>query len=412
VSVLDSPKLRWPLDVQRLAQDGNDLLLLRDQQGITPEPIVLPLIFAPILGKLDGEHSIENIVAECTSLGFSAGIVIQLVRELDELYLLESPRSRERREKMHDDFHRSPVRSAAFAGRLYPEDETGLRAAVADFCRRSGHPSLNVSVERPVVAMITPHIDYPRGWMAYAASQTILDAIPRPEVIFLFGTAHQHSSGLFHLTRKDFAGPFGSFAVDGELVSEIAKRFGEKRCFGEEILHRTEHSLELQLPFLSYRFSGEGLPRIVPILVGSFHHLLARQNASDGELDDFVGCVGEILRRLSGRKVLLYGGVDLAHMGRSFGDQGALSNEDCYGIEQRDREFLAAALSGDERAVFSHAASDLDRRRLCGFPSIYTMLAAMRSAGMPVSGRLVEYRQAFDRPSDCLVSFASAYWCA
>ncbi|MCC6953170.1 MAG: AmmeMemoRadiSam system protein B, partial [Deltaproteobacteria bacterium] len=213
--------------------------------------------------------------------------------------------------------------------------------------------------------------------------------------------------------RKHFETPLGTFPPATETIDRIAAAYGTDRAFGEEILHRSEHSLELQLPLLAHRYAG-ALPEIVPILVGSFHHHLETRTSprAGGEIDDFIGILASTLRELrdAGQQVLLYGGVDLAHVGKFFGDTERMSDTQLPSIEYRDRQLLEAIFSGDGEALFEHMAEDTDRRRICGFPSIYTMLHALADAGQPVRGELLEYHQAVDPTSDCTVTFATAYW--
>jgi hypothetical protein len=60
--------------------------------------------------------------------------------------------------------------------------------------------------------------------------------------------------------------------------------------------------------------------------------------------------------------------------------------------------------------LFRHISRDLDARKICGFPSMYTMLCALKKAKITSHGKLIDYRQAIDRSQECMVTFASAYW--
>ena len=110
--------------------------------------------------------------------------------------------------------------------------------------------------------------------------------------------------------------------------------------------------------------------------------------------------------------MLFYGGVDLAHVGVHFGDQSRVSDSRLPEIARRDQQLLDAIMTGDEEALFEHMAEDLDARRICGFPSIYTMLAALRASGIRVQGHQLDYRQAVEPSNDCVVTFASGCWSA
>jgi AmmeMemoRadiSam system protein B len=305
----------------------------------------------------------------------------------------------------------SPSRPAYLAGRVYNENPVKLRDELLNYLAASGHNSPYQT--KNVISIMCPHIDFGRGYKGYAATYRVLEGIPRPDVIFLLGTSHQQciSGGRYYLTKKSFETPFGTFPVQMEVLSDIVNRFGEVRSFSDEILHRTEHSLELQLPFLALRFEGN-LPPIVPILVGSFHDYLEHQRITDGEVEDFVGAVTESVRTLrqAGKRVLLYSGVDLAHMGMNFGDTYRVCDVELPLVASRDHLLLEAVLNSSPEQLFVHMAEDLDRRRICGFPSLFTQLLIQRAAGINTVGHLLEYQQAVDYASDCTVTFASGYW--
>jgi len=406
------PVLRWPLDVSTGLDSKT--YILRDQQGVALEAITVPSAAMAIISRFDGSKTISQIANDGSAFGITVEIVLNLAQELERRFYLQSPLANARWELIVADFKSSPVREAVHAGLVYPSDPTELRQQIQQYLANSEPtPLADLRLEK-VTAMITPHIDYHRGWRSYGAAYKSLEGLPAPDVIFLIGTAHQASRGFFHLSQKAFATPFGALNSDQEVISQLARLSGSKRLFEDEILHKREHSLELQLPFIHFAFSQQTLPRLVPILVGSFHHLLqdSKSPREYGEVGEFIGALAETIKSLrsSGRRVLLYGGVDLAHVGQHFGDQIRVSDSGLEKIEERDRELLARIIRGDHCALFEHIAEDQDARRICGFPSIYTQLAALELAGVNIRGHTIDYRQAVDRKNDCVVSFASAVW--
>lgn len=410
---VERPKLRWPLDVERIDYNGRTVILLRDGQGIAEEPIIVPAELGVLLARFDGNRSAEAIAAD---LGIPAAIVTQLAEELTRHGFLETPETLSRGRALVSAYQALSVREAALAGVVYPAVPDELRAqlerVVSEAERRFG----SVEPQERVAALICPHIDYRRGWQGYGAAYSALPLEPPPEIIVLIGTSHQPGEGMFHLTAKDFASPIGTMPAARDVVLRLADLYGHARSFREEMLHRREHSLELQVPFLMHRYGTSArLPEIVPILVGSFHRYLAegRLPKHAGEAADFIGALTDVLRalRTSNRRVLMYAGIDLAHVGLYFGDSERFGHEAKLKIvEERDKQLLDAVLRSDDDALFAHMAEDLDARRICGFPSLYVMLAALRGAGAELRGHLIDYRQAVDTKSDCIVTFASAAW--
>ena len=412
----DRPKLRWPLDTERTSHNGQEVLILTDSERIAEYPAIIPLPLVQIVARLDGETPLSRVLKDFAAQGLTEELLLALIDQLDQLLFLDTPTARAKWSSVRDAFAQAAIRPTALAGLVYPEDAAKLRQSLQQFISDTERRAPTSLKNEHVVAMISPHVDYRRGWQSYGSAYSILEQVERPDVIFLIGTSHRPSNGIFHLANKAFASPIGTLPAASDAIEQLANRFGSERAFREQHLHQREHSLELQLPWLAHRYSNEALPEIVPILVGSFHELVeqGKKPADHGEASEFIGACAEVLRSLnqSGKKVLFFGGVDLAHVGLHFGDRVRVSDTGLPEIQRRDQQLLDVILRGDEDGLFEHIAEDLDARRICGFPSIYTMLAAMRRAGISVRGHQVDYRQAVEPTSDCVVTFASACWTA
>lgn len=260
--------------------------------------------------------------------------------------------------------------------------------------------------KREIACLVAPHIDYRRGGGCYGAIYPRLTE-SRANTYILIGTAHQYSRGIFHLCAKDFQSPVGTHPCDQSFITELATRFGIDRSFVDQYLHRREHSLELQLPFLS---AVQPNASVVPILVGSYHPMLEamRYPQEWEEYETFAGALTEIIKERTkrGEKVSFLAGVDMAHIGRSFGDEGALSPERMREIGYRDQQYLRAIEECDPKALFDHIAEDQDARRICGFPTMYLVLDVLNRLGGRTDVDVVAYDQAVDYPTDCAVTFA------
>lgn len=407
------PRLRVTLDIQPITAAGESYVILRDRSQVAEQPAVYPLALYPIVARFDGAQSIEEIAAEGAEYGITPALVLMLAEELESLLLLESAAVELRRVEIAKAYGERSEREAVFAGRIYPTEPEELRRVIDQHLENTRFPA-GAKIPEDICALICPHIDYERGWHSYGVTFHILEKAKPPDVIFLMGTSHQAGSQPFIFTKKHFAVPGRTFSCDLEIVDALAKRYGNVRAFSEEVLHRTEHSLELQLPFVAHRFQRENSPTIVPILIGSFYDALieGRTPREIPAIGDFIDSCAEILSNTlrSGKRVWFYGGIDLAHVGMHFGDAEKVSDRGLDALRERDHELLQCVLAGDEEGLFSHIAEDGDARRICGFPTLYTMLSVLKRAGIVPRGTLFEYRQAVDEASDCIVSFASAAW--
>ena len=398
------PKLRWPLELKMERVQDQEVLLIRCPAGISPEPLLLIPSVAPLVACFDGTNSIDSIVTRFIAHGATKEIVEQLADLLDQHCYLESPRFHEANKKMRGEFRNSPVREAALAGAGYPGDETALAFEIDKYLdRTNGFQSKNAG---NMIGLVSPHVDYRRGGLCYGHTYNRL-VEEQHDLYILIGTSHQYSDLLFHLTRKDFLNPLMTAKCDHKFVDQLAKLYGEDRSFQDEFLHKNEHSLELQLPFLT---RVQSTLRIVPILVGSFYRMISSGRYPDqfDEYESFAGSLAECLgdRVRAGQRICFLAGVDMAHVGQAFGDQRRLTPDLMKQIEDRDRIYLEAIEQQDKRKLFDHIAEDRDARRICGFPTMYTVMDVCDRLEMEYTAEVFDYRQAVDYATDCAVTFA------
>src|SRR5262249_17371444 len=164
------------------------------------------------------------------------------------------------------------IRRPQYAGSWYEGDGEKLRAQLADFLAAATPlvdqesarllTSSNGSVTRPVLAVGVPHAGYvfPGQAAAYAYKAIEGQKVSR---VFLIGPSHHVGfQGAALPAAAIFATPVGDLEVDTELVAEL-KEYPIFKKLPE--VHRVEHSLEMQLPFI---LAGFGPVKIVPIVVG------------------------------------------------------------------------------------------------------------------------------------------------
>lgn len=396
------PKLRWPLDIRIHNLGGQDALVIQCPIGISATPLALMPQFAPVVVQLDGVQTSEEIVSKFAPQGLTPEILRELITRLDDHLFMANARYFAAEKLAKDAFNTAPVRAPALAGGAYPASKEELAGMVRGYLQEFEPPEAT----RDIACLVSPHIDYRRGGACYGAIYPRLKE-SLADTYILIGTAHQHSRRIFHLCAKDFQSPLGTHSCDQSFVTELANRFGVERAFADQYLHRREHSLELQLPFLS---AVRPEATVVPILVGSYHPMLEAMRYPNEweEYETFAGALTEILKERAkrGEKVAFLAGVDMAHIGRSFGDEGTLSPERMREIGYRDQRYLRAIEECNHKALFDHIAEDQDARRVCGFPTMYLVLDVLNRLGGKTEVDVVAYDQAVDYPSDCAVTFA------
>jgi AmmeMemoRadiSam system protein B len=405
MATLDRPKLR-PLSAQRFDHDGLSYALIRDPSGVLSSPVLVPLdAFVQVCRHFDGRLSLADIQSRVlgeTGQRLDASVLERLVAQLDESMVLDGPTFASFREA----FGRSTSRPAAFAGRSYAADPAVLRGQLSQYFLGPGGAGAGVP-QAPfhggnVRAIVSPHIDFNRGGPVYTWAYRELAAAPEADTFVILGVAHQYCRRRFVLTSKDFETPLGTVATDRDYVGRVAQVAGEG-YFDDELVQRTEHSIEFQVVFLRYLL-GQHPFSIVPILVGSFHDLMERgiDPIEDPEVRNFVEAL-RAAERASGKHVIYIGGIDLCHVGPEFGDPAPVDAKLQGQVGRFDTDMLDRAAAVDPAGWFRTAAEVSDRYRVCGLAATYTMLHAIG----PTTGRLLKYHQALDDRRTCCVSFAS-----
>lgn len=153
------------------------------------------------------------------------------------------------------------VREAAVAGQFYPAAAADLRASVEYYLARSD------SVGPAAKAIVAPHAGYiysgPVAASAYAGWRQLGDQVRR--VVVLGPSHHVYLRAMAVPTVDAFVTPLGQVNIDRGAVERISHLPG---AVVDDEPHATEHSLEVQLPFLQVLF---GDFKLVPVVVGDIN---------------------------------------------------------------------------------------------------------------------------------------------
>ena len=181
-------------------------------------------------------------------------------------------------------------RPAAVAGQFYPANPDSLRAQIAGWLDESANP---VTATPPKILM-APHAGYIYSGATAAKAYALLGAHhSRIRRVVLLGPAHRVAvKGLAIPSVEVFDTPLGLVPLDRALISLIADL---PQVVVSDEAHASEHSLEVQLPFLQQVLDQFTL---VPLIVGR-----AEPSA-----------VAEVLDRLwGGNETLIIISTDLSH---------------------------------------------------------------------------------------------------
>lgn len=205
----------------------------------------------------------------------------------------------------------------------------------------------------------------------------------------ILGTSHYGEPERFGLTSKPFATPLGLAQTECALAEWLAREAGPAAKM-EDYCHAVEHSIEFQVLFLQHLY-GAGVC-ILPILCGAFARgiLQGGQPEQDDNLRRFFDALKDIAVR-EGRRLFWVLGVDMAHMGRRYGDpfeartgEGAMS-----AVAELDHGRIERLAAGDAEGFWGAVQKNRDPLKWCGAAPFYTFLKAVPEA----RGELLHYQQ-------------------
>jgi MEMO1 family protein len=400
---MDFPKLRY-VESFPVNSQGEKYICLRDPLSMTDKVLFLPLPAFFAVSLFDGNHSIRDIQAAfMRRFGQLLHIekIEEIITQLDENLFLESKRFLEHKSKLESDFLNSPTRLPAHAGTSYPRHAEELHTTLrGHFTAIRSESGINAQLRQPV-AVIAPHIDLRVGGVCYAAAYEQIRNSDF-DLFVILGTAHAQTRRLFAATLKNYETPLGTVKTSESLLQKLRDRCGDT-LLEDEFVHKQEHSIEFQTIFLKFLLAGREF-EVLPILCGSFHRMLY-EGLSPHAVEEFQGFVDALKEIMlgSGRKVCFIAAADLAHIGLRFGDATPPDELELQRLKLEDEAKLKLVTQLDAEGFWECIARDLDSRRICGFPCIYTLLNILEAR----EGRLLKYDQMDDRNTGSAVSYAS-----
>lgn len=255
------------------------------------------------------------------------------------------------------------VRPPAVAGRFYPAEAGELTKQIQQFA-----PVSSEVKKTKACACLVPHAGY---MYSGAVAGAVFAALELPARIIVLGVRHfprGHSMAI--LSEGAWQTPLGLARIDAELAAELRRAC--PLLHEDAVAHSTEHSLEVQLPFLQV-LAPEF--RFVPIALGTVQY-------------EELCVVGEALAKVVAAQkepVLILTTSDLNHY------------EDDATTRRKDHKAIEQLLKLDARGLY-----DTVRREgisMCGLGPAVTMLVAAKQLGA-TRAELVKYATSADVTGD------------
>lgn len=253
------------------------------------------------------------------------------------------------------------IRRAVVAGSFYPGTPERLRAQAADLI------AWDLPKVRAIGAVV-PHAGYIySGRVAGAVYARLI----LPDLFVILGPNHTGvGAGVAIMTEGTWETPLGRVPIDTELAQAIVRN--SQTIEEDDLGHRREHSIEVQLPLIQ----ASGRPfSFVPICLFSSEYAVCQD----------VGLAVARSIAESNRSVLMLASTDMSHY--VSGEQAKI----------KDHLAIEAIVACDPQRL--HRVVRREGISMCGFHPTTALLVAARELGA-TSAELIDYATSADVTKD------------
>jgi hypothetical protein len=260
-------------------------------------------------------------------------------------------------------------RQPAVAGQFYTADPIELKSTLKTLFSKAVVPK-NI---KNVLAIISPHAGYVYSGEVAASCFNQIDPNKVYDNIFIIGSSHRIAfEGASVYSKGNFITPLGIVKVNTELSNKLIKQYN---FFSDRSdAHTSEHSLEVQLPFLQYIMNKDF--KIVPIVLGT-------------QKPEMCKLIAGALKPYLNSKNLFIISTDFSHYPK-YTDAVKVDKATADAIVSNSSKNLLETLSKNEEIGIHNLATSL-----CGWTSVITLLY-MTEKTHDIELKVIDYKNSGD----------------
>ncbi|MBI5355870.1 MAG: AmmeMemoRadiSam system protein B [Candidatus Aenigmarchaeota archaeon] len=273
------------------------------------------------------------------------------------------------------------LRQPSVAGRFYPKDSDDLNSVLGPLIRGPRE-------EKDIIGCVVPH-----GMYAYCGKTQARAymALGNGDFTFVILGTNHHRTGpkASIMTSGKWRTPLGDYPINNDIAAEIKSESG----IGEDIeSHSTEHSIEVQLPWLQKLFPRSSF---VPISIGNL------------SLDEMASLGKSISRVSVGRRIVVMASSDFTHYGEVYNHVPVKGDIDeiLEYVEGIDRQAAQRITALDPRGFVDFV--ETHNMNICGYATIATMLFSVEEWAYRAS--ILDYSTSYpvSKSKDSIVGYCS-----
>jgi hypothetical protein len=237
-------------------------------------------------------------------------------------------------------------RNAAVAGRFYPANKNDLLNDVKYYF------SSAKSRKADAIAVISPHAGYVFSGQISASAINQINPDKKYENVFIIAASHTtYFDGASIYSAGNYLTPLGEVKVNIDLANKLINENDFFKFLPEA--HKTEHSIEVQLPFLQVHLKNDF--QIIPIVIGQDAINTAKK-------------IAKVLKPYFNEKNIFVISSDFSHY-PSYDDALRIDNETAEAIISGKPDSLINLISKYEKSKVNNLATTC-----CGWSAVLTLM--------------------------------------
>jgi AmmeMemoRadiSam system protein B len=269
-------------------------------------------------------------------------------------------------------------REPIVAGQFYPGQYDACVDEINE-CLEAVEPS--GSLPETIVAGIVPHAGWTfSGHLAALVFSAIKQRHEKVNTFVIFGATHGYFGQLPAVyDAGSWVTPLGEVFIDQELADAVLET---GLAVSDPDAHDSEHSIEVQVPFIQYLFPGA---KILPVLTPS----RTESVALGGTVGDIIKADEHSPQDALRQKIVCIGSTDLTHYGPRYGftPMGTGKQALQWAHSVNDKKFIDLALKLQPQDLLVCAVENCNA---CGPGAAAAVIAAAKKLGSK-QGLLLAY---------------------
>jgi AmmeMemoRadiSam system protein B len=187
------------------------------------------------------------------------------------------------------------VRPSPIAGSWYSNDPASLRREIKGYLDSAEIPPL----DGELLALIAPHAGYRYSGPTAGYAYKVIEG-KKYDTVMILSPFHQYiNASLITSAHTHYQTPLGVVPIDQSFLQEFGDQLDTRGLMLETVLKDSEHSLEIQLPFLQIALNSDFT--LIPLMLRT--HCLK----------DIQLITAALLEVIQNRRILLIASTDLSH---------------------------------------------------------------------------------------------------